>query len=462
MSFYHVLTSNVAPATFPNNCASNFSTPIHNPYDFDGKWQIALTQMTHSNCVCTFNGESYVIEDKFVNHDVLQRLNTHIKIELKFSKTTLTRKEFYKELINNISQHDLLRHVLSVYTQRRRTYWKIVYPQLFLVISRDLQVACQLFSQVLTNDDAYCASGYDVRNKVTIKEASIIIGKNTVNAEHYLLKKENVEMSFPELLKVYNEKLPASVTSMTWHDSKKKIFLNKHAKDGIVVILSEGLNAFLGLFHAGYLYPDKPTFLTSIRSLSYTLPWSVTLVRLKPEPFTAFTVNHHLAKKQFTTRGEACNYLNSLDKRVSFTCDEQNIVTMKIRNKFVTVKFDNDLRDILAFDKNEYNGLGTYTASNIFSLSRRIHYLYVYSNINQLIRIGDTQAPLLAILPFDDSKCVPHVERTFKYPMYISLMRNRIAQIDIEIRDDTGQLVPFTEDALTTLRIHFRQVYANP
>ena len=115
---------------------------------------------------------------------------------------------------------------------------------------------------------------------------------------------------------------------------------------------------------------------------------------------------YHLEKKQFTTQNEACKYLNSLDDRVTFSCDNQNLTTMKILSKTVTVKFDNNLRDILAFDKNVYDGTDLHTASNVLSLSRHIHYLYVYSNINKLIRIGDTQAALLAILPFDGSSCV--------------------------------------------------------
>ena len=71
--------------------------------------------------------------------------------------------------------------------------------------------------------------------------------------------------------------------------------------------------------------------------------------------------------------------------------------------------------------------------------------------------MGDTQAPLLAILPFNAKECEPHRERTFKNPMYIGLARDHISQIDIEIRDDAGQLVPFHDDALTTLRLHFRK-----
>ena len=466
MSFYHILTSNVAPETFPNNCASQFSTPIHNPHDLNGKWEVALTQMTHSNCVNTFNGENFVIEDASANKDVLERLNTHMKIKFSFSKSRLTRDEFIMELKENVAKHGLLKHILKVenINGTKQTYWKVLHSDFFIVLSKDLQSATQVWSPVITAEDKWAASTYDLVNskEVLINEANVIIGKKTVNVEHYVLKDENTEMTIPHLMKVYNDKLPSRLTSMTWH-SNAHVKLSKWRNDDTVLLLNKGLNDCLHFNHAAYLFPDTITFEYKQLRLTYDLPWIVTLIRLKPESetFIGSRVIHRLNPKQFTTQREACTYLNTLDNRVSFSCNEQNIVSMNIHSNFVTVKFDNDLRDILAFDKNEYKGSNIYTASGILSLTRRIHYLYVYNNISQYIRIGDTQAPLLAILPFDGSTCVPHVERTFKFPMYTSLLRNHIAQIDIEIRDDAGQLVPFTKDALSTLRLHFRQVYAN-
>jgi len=462
MSFHHVLTSNVAPETFPNNCASHFSTPVYNPYDFQGSWEVALTKMTHSNCVYTFYGERFTVEDSFLSKDVLERLNSHIKINLVFPKESITRKEYFTRLVEQVSNHVLLKHILQIEIRKNRLFWKIIYPEIFIILSRDLQTASHLYSTVLTAEDRWPATALYVEEYVTIKDASIIIGKKSVDAEHYQLKPENAEMTLHDLIKVFNNKMPATVTSMLYYDkAKTQIAIRKLKSDGIVLFLNNALNEMLNLFHAAYEHPDVIPFSSSLRPKTYSLPWVVSLIRLKPKFFTTSTSIYHLANKQFTTRNEACNYLNSFDNRVTFSCDEQNITSMKISSTSVNVKFDNDLRDILAFDKNEYRGGTSYTASNTLSLTRRIHYMYVYSNINKLVRIGDTQAPLLAILPFDSSKCVPHIERQFKYPMYISLARSRIAQMDIEIRDDAGQLIPFVEDALTTIRLHFRQIYAN-
>ena len=57
MSFYHVLQSNTSPATFPQNNASKFSTPVDNPIMLDGNWEMALMSVTHPYCISIFNNE---------------------------------------------------------------------------------------------------------------------------------------------------------------------------------------------------------------------------------------------------------------------------------------------------------------------------------------------------------------------------------------------------------------------
>ena len=145
------------------------------------------------------------------------------------------------------------------------------------------------------------------------------------------------------------------------------------------------------------------------------------------------------------------------DKRITFDCNKKDYVSVNITDKNLTLTFDDTLRDIFAFDKNSYTGVGKFTASDTFSLSGRIQYLYIYSSISEFIRIGDTSAPLLGIIPFKTKdSCQLLTEKVFKMPMYVRLLRNHISQIDIGIYDGAGQLVPFVEDAVTTLRLHFK------
>ena len=63
MSFYHILPSNTSLQYFPNNNASQFSTPVEASYHLSGKWEIALTNMTYTPCVITFNNEIITVEN---------------------------------------------------------------------------------------------------------------------------------------------------------------------------------------------------------------------------------------------------------------------------------------------------------------------------------------------------------------------------------------------------------------
>ena len=138
MSFYHVLTSNVAPKTFPDNSASKFSTPIYNPYDLNGKWEVAVTQMTHNNCVYTFNGEQYTIQDSGLSKKNLDHIDTHFKVDLNISKKTLTRDEFYAEFKKCVSEHPLLKLLLELKVTDWRLEYKVLRPEFFIILSRDI------------------------------------------------------------------------------------------------------------------------------------------------------------------------------------------------------------------------------------------------------------------------------------------------------------------------------------
>ena len=54
MSFYHILPSDSAKDRFPNNKAAQFSIPIDGAQHLDGQWEVAVAQLSFSNCLYTF------------------------------------------------------------------------------------------------------------------------------------------------------------------------------------------------------------------------------------------------------------------------------------------------------------------------------------------------------------------------------------------------------------------------
>ena len=58
MSFYHILPSDSAKDRFPNNKAAQFSIPIDGAQHLEGHWEVAVAQLSFSNCLYTFDNET--------------------------------------------------------------------------------------------------------------------------------------------------------------------------------------------------------------------------------------------------------------------------------------------------------------------------------------------------------------------------------------------------------------------
>ena len=161
----------------------------------------------------------------------------------------------------------------------------------------------------------------------------------------------------------------------------------------------------------------------------------------------------------FADEVKAINFVNERIGNmnvVTFSCTPSKHIVLSLKK--VKILFDDNLRDIFGFDKNEYIGPCTVTSARTFSLKRCIQFLYIYSNIGEYVRIGNTESPLLAVISFANINYDSTLaEKIFKTPMYIPVSQNRVSQIDIELYDGAGQLIPFVDDGVTTMRLHFRQ-----
>ena len=229
-----------------------------------------------------------------------------------------------------------------------------------------------------------------------------------------------------------------------------------------VLLFSPALLISLSYQQGGMHVNNTAKHMPFNHSSDFKTKWYVTMVSLeKVQDWdkrlkTTITLPPH----SFTRVSDIIPYLNHevKDFNVSFKSSKNNYLTMDIDNKDTTVEFSNTLRDIFAFDKNEYRGIGSYRSSDVFSLTRRIQFLYLYSNISDYVRVGNTEAPLLAVIPFQSTNtCGDLVEKSFNVPMYVHVSRDFISQIDIYIYDGSGELVPFTDQAVTSIRLHYRK-----
>ena len=91
-----------------------------------------------------------------------------------------------------------------------------------------------------------------------------------------------------------------------------------------------------------------------------------------------------------------------------------------------------------------------------------INNLYIYASICTPIRVGEVCVPLLKSLWFDVIKRKYNLGETrnvvVKHPMYMPVCGKSINTIEVNIRTDSGELVPFIGGSVTSLTLHFSRL----
>ena len=94
------------------------------------------------------------------------------------------------------------------------------------------------------------------------------------------------------------------------------------------------------------------------------------------------------------------------------------------------------------------------------------HLIFIYTNIIECQYVGDTKAPLLRVIDLkqrlkNGSVCElePTDRIVFTNLDYRKLLTNTIQSISIELRTETGQLVPFSGTGKVILTLHIKKIF---
>lgn len=85
--------------------------------------------------------------------------------------------------------------------------------------------------------------------------------------------------------------------------------------------------------------------------------------------------------------------------------------------------------------------------------------MFVYTDICESYITGDVQTPLLRIIPLDIESYMYGVVKYKNFPAakYIPLLHNSLQTIEIDIRDEFGQPIPFEHGTLT-ITLHLKKL----
>ena len=121
------------------------------------------------------------------------------------------------------------------------------------------------------------------------------------------------------------------------------------------------------------------------------------------------------------------------------------------------MKMNGNLTRLLGFKSNLANtelNPGTYIGSRLIDLHEGFHTLYVYCDLVQPRHVGNVLAPLLRQVAIDHKSLKKNfvTTRVFNPVYFLPLNRNHFETVEIDIRTDLGESVPFeTGKVLVTL-----------
>lgn len=172
---------------------------------------------------------------------------------------------------------------------------------------------------------------------------------------------------------------------------------------------------------------------------------------------TRITYKSHIPTSSYENIEDVITALNS---RESFKLRHDKISKLVTLtgdiNNLISLKFSPVLSLQLGFDPNTdvaFKRTGKFPANLYLGLPSQ---LYIYCDIVEPQMVGDVMSPLLRIVSLDPIKYVygSNKMHVFSPPHYIPVMRREFDTIEIDIRSDTGENIPF-QFGTSCVKLHF-------
>jgi len=133
-------------------------------------------------------------------------------------------------------------------------------------------------------------------------------------------------------------------------------------------------------------------------------------------------------------------------------------IMVRVVDEQLRICFSQQICNLLGFDTGPDKKFdhGVHTGERMIDMMEGFSSLYVYSNLVQNRRVGDSLVPLLRHVPFDSSKRRKHHWVQFRHIEYLPIASCNTDVIEIDIRRDDGSRVSF-ETGKVVVTLHFIQ-----
>ena len=123
----------------------------------------------------------------------------------------------------------------------------------------------------------------------------------------------------------------------------------------------------------------------------------------------------------------------------------------------VMVTFSEQLASLLGFQKKYYPEMGEYTLENVANVDT-VNAIYVYCDVIEHRTVGQTLAPLLAVLPVT-GKSGAYVSKRYDKIQYHPVLKKNFSDIHISLHDDQAKRIRFCKGkVIVTLHLRPRKL----
>jgi len=136
--------------------------------------------------------------------------------------------------------------------------------------------------------------------------------------------------------------------------------------------------------------------------------------------------------------------------------DTEERVEIRVKMGY-RVKFNPELARRLGFSSTEHYAGRVKGSSTPEPDGINVKSLYVYCDLLESVTVGDVKVPLLRIVNVDEKrKEYSNIHRIMKRVMFLPVQKKHFDTVEIQILDDTGNVVPF-EDGKSYVVLEFRR-----
>ena len=515
------LPSNVAPDTFPSNSPSKFSTILADDINLNGgNWEVGVTNILYPTHVSSTSDcdKITIYEDEKPRQMFGKDIGAKVKYTLKLNVGNLAEKPaggismkqanmqneaeliaafFNRSKWNNLFRfeykakqkkfvlHNNKKDVFIGMSSQLRKYlgfkklaffkgshwaWSVFNPQVHVPPTDGTAFLYLIDLTRIEKEDIHFSKSHDISNDEWIFTTRFMNRFRDAKDDD-LLYEPQLEITLhptSSVMKIWPTKfIPKELLQyeipmllLQFHDNAAKALnMDNDTKNFVLYNDNEHTIQKAARFNIPKRSKEEILAMTDITATLYYCREKEIVRTRKKDPLKTLIVS---AKKEVKKPQDLLPYLNAGAETYGFKftfLEDVNRFHMDITGQYY-IEMSPSLRSILGFG--DYAG---YIASaptsfrgEIFPvLHRSITTLYTYTNIVEVVHVGDVKAALLLACPFTTDKDSNVRQIEFLRPTYCKVNRQRLKQIDVEIRDDAGDLIPFLYGK-TVITLHFRQI----